>query len=255
MARIIVVVSGKGGVGKTTITANLGVMLGLSGARVVLADADIGLNNLDVALGVEDRVVYDVIDIADGKANLKQALVEIPYAKNLKLIPSAKAYGSKRVGVDIYSGFIGEASLTSDYILIDAPAGIESGFHRAVCSAREAIIVTTPHINAIKDADRTARLLTTYNVGSTSLIVNRVRGDLIHKGLEIAPETIAELMRLPLVGAVPESDKVNVESLVSERRDSAFQAFCMLAKKISGKSEEVYDVMENFKGIRRFFRR
>ncbi len=255
MARIIVVVSGKGGVGKTTVTANLGVMLALSGARVVLADADIGLNNLDVALGVEDRVVYDVIDIADGKANLKQALVEIPYAKNLKLIPSAKAYGSKRVGIEVYSGLIGEASLSSDYVIIDAPAGVEGGFHRAVCAAREALIVTTPHINAIKDADRTARLLTTYNVGGTSLVVNRVRGDLINKGLEIAPETVAELMRLPLAGAVPESDKVNVESLVSEKKDSAFSAFCMLAKKISGESDDIYDVMANYKGIRRFFRR
>lgn len=255
MSRIIVVVSGKGGVGKTTVTANLGIMLAMSGAKVTVADADIGLNNLDMALGLEDRVIYDIVDIAEGKCSLKQSLIEAPYLKNLRLIPSAKAYCSKRVGVEVYSNVIGEASLNADYVLIDAPAGVESGFHRAVCAAREALLVTTPHLNAIKDADRTARLLTTYNVSHIGLVVNRARGDLILRGLEIAPSTVAELLRLTLYGAVPESDKVHVGSIASERRDSAFTAFRMLAERIEGSSDKLYDVTHDYRGLKKFFRR
>ncbi len=255
MARIIVIVSGKGGVGKTTVTANLGLMLALDGYKVVLADADVGLNNLDVALGLDDRVVYDIVDVADGKANLNQALVKSPYLDNLRLIQSAKAYSSKRVSTEFYSGIIGEASLMSDYVLVDAPAGVESGFHRAVCAAREALVVTTPHVSAIKDADRTARLLGTYNVSGIGLVVNRVRGDLVNKGMQLSPETVSELMRLPLVGVIPESDKVNIDSVATERRDSAFVAFHMLSGRVAGDSEDVYNACRGYGRLSKFFKR
>ena len=177
MARTILIASGKGGVGKTTLTANLGLALAKEGYRTLLIDADIGLNNLDVALGVEDKVVYDIIDVIDGRAKIKQALVEDNEGYGLKLLPSAKAYCSERVKAATFTSLVTEAQMYADYVFIDAPAGVDQSFHRAACSAREAIIVTTPHVSAIKDADRAISVLSTYSLKGMGVVVTRFRKD------------------------------------------------------------------------------
>lgn len=250
MARTIVVASGKGGVGKTTVTANLGVLLAMDGKRVILADADIGLNNLDVALCIENRVVYDIVDVAEGRAGLRDALVKDKFVPTLSVLPSAKANCSDRVRAAAFAGIIAEASTYSDYVLIDAPAGVETGFHRAVSAAREAIVVTTPHVSAIRDADRTVSILSTYNISRMGLVVNRVRGDLVNRGETVPPEKIAALLRLPLYGVIPESDAVGVYTVLNAYgRDGAAEAYRMLKEYVAGSGNEVYDCTRRFRGL------
>ncbi len=254
MARTILIASGKGGVGKTTVTANLGLKLAKEGYRTLLIDGDIGLNNLDVALGVEDKVVYDIIDVIEGRAKIKQALVEDNEGTGLKLLPSAKAHCSDRVKAGTFTSIVTEAQLYADYVLIDAPAGVELGFHRTACSAREAIIVTTPHVSAVKDADRVLSLLGTYDIRGIGLVVNRVRGDLEVKGETLDARSIAELLRLPLYGVIPESDRIGVYSTISNRmHDKASIAYDMLKDVILKRSEQVYDCTRN-RFLGRFFR-
>lgn len=239
MARTIVVVSGKGGVGKTTVTANLGRALAARGRRVTLVDADIGLNNLDVALDLEDRVVYDILDVADGRIEPAEALVSDKDYPDLKLLPSVKCGVSDKIKAARFAAIASVLNMTSDYLIIDAPAGVENGFHRAVCAAKEALVITTPHLSAVKDADRTARLLYTYDVKSVGLVVNRVRYDLTDRGEAVAPEKIAELMRLKLVGALPESDVIGINVVCGEKGESA-KAYACLADFIEGKSDKIY---------------
>ena len=250
MARTVVIASGKGGVGKTTVTANLGILLAMTGKRVILADADIGLNNLDVALCIESRVVYDVVDVAEGRAGLRDALVKDKFVPTLSVLPSAKANSSDRVKAAAFAGIIAEASAMADFVIIDAPAGVEAGFHRAVSAAREAIVVTTPHVSAIRDADRTVSLLSTYNVSRIGLVVNRVRGDLVNKGETVPPEKIAELLRLPLYGVIPESDAIGVYTVLnSYGREGAAEAFRLLAEYVTGSGREVYDYTRRYRGF------
>ena len=233
MAKIYLVASGKGGVGKTTVCANLGLAYAKDGYKVILVDGDIGLNNLDVTLGVEDKVCYDIVDVLEGKAKLNQALITFDDCKNLKLLPSAKVNVSERIKTPMFRRIVDELSMQADYIFIDAPAGIEYGFHRCAQSAQQAIIVTTPHISAIKDADRAIATLSTYSMRGIGIVVNRLRQDLVDKGEILDAESIADLLRCPLYGVIPESDKIGIYSLIEGKtRDKAKQAYYELKENL-----------------------
>ncbi len=226
MAKIYLVASGKGGVGKTTVCANLGLAYAKEGYNVILVDGDIGLNNLDVTLGVEDKIRYDIVDVLEGKAKLSQALIGMDNLKNLRLLPSAKVNASERIRTPMFKKIVDELSEQADYIFIDAPAGIEYGFHRCASAAHQAIIVTTSHISAIKDADKAISTLATYSFKGIGVVVNRVRQDLVDRGEVLDPESIADLLRCPLYGAIPESDKIGIYSVIEGHgRDKARIAY------------------------------
>ncbi len=204
MARRIVVTSGKGGVGKTTIAVNLAAQLAQKGQRVILCDADFGLNNVDVATGVENLITYDLVDVIEGRCRAKQALVRHPDFPNLYVLTSSNATAERYVSPQAFKLVLDTLAPKFDFILIDCPAGIDDGFHRAVASANEAIVVTTPQVSAIRDADKVITLLKSYDFSALSLIVNRVRGDFIVSGESVLPQEIETLLKTSLIGVIPE---------------------------------------------------
>ena len=229
MSKVCLIASGKGGVGKTTVCANLGLSLARDGYRVVLIDGDMGLNNLDVVLNVESRVVYDVVDVIEGKVKIEQALLNVNNKGTLKLLASCKVNASDRISNGSFRRVVDEVSEFADIVLIDAPAGIENNFHRTAISANEAIIVTTPHLSAIRDADRVNSTLLTYNMKKVGLVVNRLRYDLLKRKEILDAESIAELLSCQLYGSIPENDKIGVYSTIDERyRNEAHTAYELL---------------------------
>lgn len=236
----IVITSGKGGVGKTTVTACLGRALARQGNRVALMDADFGLNNLDVVLGLENSVVYDVADVIENRCRVRQALIESE--RNLCLLPSAHGYLGEKVTAQNLKIILNSLAVTFDYTLIDCPAGIETGFKRAVSAADRAIVVTTPHISAIRDANKVATLLSSYKFSPT-LIVNRVRGDLLAAGKIPSPSDISELLKIELIGVVKETDGVyNLDGVPRK-------PFDLIAHKIMYGTGEIYDPSAEFRGV------
>ena len=201
MARRIVIASGKGGVGKTTVASYLGVCLAVKGERVIVCDADFGLNNLDVVCGVEGLACYDAVDAIEGRCRAKQALVRHPRYCNLFVL-SSKTTTERFISPQSLKLVLDGLSKEFDYILIDAPAGLDEGFHRAVCSADEGIVVTTPHLASIRDADKAISALKGYGLKSISLVVNKVQGDLVVSGDMLSAEEVAELLKIPLIGAI-----------------------------------------------------
>lgn len=220
--RKIVITSGKGGVGKTTVTALLGRKLAERGARVVLVDGDVGLNNLDVVMGVENKVVYDVSDVLDGRCRLSQALV-IDNESGVAVLPSSSRKFD--VSAQAFRGVI-ESIRGADFVLIDCPAGIEEGFHRAVSSADECIVVTTPSASAIRDADKVVALLSSYRLNDVGLVVNRVRYDMIARGDMLSAKEIGNLLHLGVVGVIPEDDHVTVYQQLGRVPDFAVSEKC-----------------------------
>ncbi|HIY99541.1 MAG TPA: septum site-determining protein MinD [Firmicutes bacterium] len=216
MARKIVVTSGKGGVGKTTVCCNLGVQLARRGYRVIVCDLDFGLNNADVVLGVENRALYDVLDAVEGRCRPKQALVAHPYYPTLFSLSSNRVL-ERYVSPQAIRLVLESLSPQFDYILIDSPAGIEDGFHRAASCAEEALLVTTPHISALRDADRVAGILKSYRFSCVGLVVNLARRDR-RRAEFLSAEEIAATLRLPLIAALPEDDKVFSENIVAKSR-------------------------------------
>lgn len=208
--KVFVVTSGKGGVGKTTVTANLGAGLALLGYRTALVDADTGLRNLDVALGLENRVVYDAVDVVRGRCSLQQALVKDKRLENLYLLPAAQREDKTAVSVDDMRGICSDLKKKFDYVLVDSPAGIEHGFRAAAAAAERAIIVTTPDVAAVRDADRVVQLLALGGHPKPWLVVNRVRPRLARSGDALSVEDVLEILRVDFLGAVPEDEAVIV---------------------------------------------
>ena len=205
MMKSIVITSGKGGVGKTTVTACLGRALTAQGKRVVLIDADFGLNNLDVVLEKENRVVYDIADVIENRCRVRQALVEC--AHNLYLLPSAHGYLGEKVTAQNLRLILNSLAVTFDYVLVDCPAGIEAGFNRAVGACESALVVTTPHISALRDASKVITLLSSYKIMPT-VVVNRVRGDLLATGKIPDRDEIEQVLKTRVDGIIPETDGV-----------------------------------------------
>lgn len=251
MARRIVVTSGKGGVGKTTFTASVGNAIARAGKKVLLIDADVGLNNLDVLMAVDAHVVYDMKDILDGRCRIKQALIQSADNPDLYILPSVNAMTSEDIGSKSFRNLIQRLSEGFDYLLIDCPAGIERGFHRAVSAANEAVVVVTPHVSSIRDADKVISLLNTYNLNSTSLVVNRVRGDLVLSGEALEPNDISELLKTDLIGVIRDDDKINMYSEIGRlgecvERDDVFN---VIADNIITGRRRILDVTREYKGI------
>lgn len=252
MARKIVLTSGKGGVGKTTITANLGAALASKGLRVVLMDVDIGLNNLDVAMGIENRVVYDIIDVIENRCRPKQALIQDDYFSTLYTMPSSHAYDKSSITGYNIKNLADRLSQSFDYILLDCPAGIELGFHRAVSAADEAIVITTPHISSIRDADKVLNLLNTYELFDISIVVNRARGDLITTGDMLSIDNITELLKKKITGVIPENDSIVYNTSIGRTlygNSHIKDCFYMLADNIHNGKSKLYDCTKAYKGL------
>ena len=236
----IVITSGKGGVGKTTVTACLGRAMARQGSRVALMDADFGLNNLDVVLGLENKVVYDIADVIENRCRVRQALIESE--RNLCLLPSAHGYLGERVTAQNLRLILNSLAVTFDYTLIDCPAGIEAGFKRAVTAADRAIVVTTPHISAIRDANKVSTLLASYKL-KPSLVVNRVRGDLLASGKIPSPTDISEILKIELDGVIKETDGVYGLGGMPQK------PFDLIARRIIYGTGEIFDPSAEFRGV------
>jgi septum site-determining protein MinD len=200
-----VVTSGKGGVGKTTTTANVGCALATLGKQVVLIDADIGLRNLDLVLGLEKRIVFDVVDVAEGRCQPRQALIRDKRLEGLYLLPASQTKDKESIGEDQMRDVVNRLSKEFDVVLIDCPAGIEHGFRNAIAGADEAIIVTTPEVSAIRDADRILGMLGTRR---TRLIVNRVRTEMVKTGDMLGVDDVAEILGRDVLGVVPDDEEI-----------------------------------------------
>ena len=233
MGEVIVITSGKGGVGKTTTTANVGTGLAMLGKKVVLIDTDIGLRNLDVVMGLENRIVYNLVDVVENNCRIKQALIKDKRYPNLYLLPSAQTKDKTAVTP--------EQMKKLDYILMDCPAGIEQGFKNAIAGADRALVVTTPEVSAVRDADRIIGLLEANEIGSTHLVVNRLRTDMVKEGNMMSSEDVVEILAVDLIGVVPDDENIVISTNQGEplvgKDCQAGQAYMNICHRILG--EEV----------------
>ncbi len=244
MGEVIVITSGKGGVGKTTTTANLGSSLALEGKKVVLIDTDIGLRNLDVVMGLENRIVYDIVDVVEEKCRLRQALIKDKRFEELFLLPAAQTRDKSAVNEEQMKKLTDKLREEFDYILIDCPAGIEQGFKNAIAGADRAIVVTTAEISAIRDADRIIGLLEASEIKNPELIVNRLRPAMVKKGEMMDVDDIVDLLSIDLIGVVPDDEYIITqtnkgEPVVSNRRAPSGKAYLEIAKRILGENIEI----------------
>ena len=248
MAKTIVITSGKGGVGKTTVTANLGYRLAENGKRVVIVDTDFGLNNLDVVTGVENKVVFDLIDVIENKCRVKQALIESPLNGNLFVLPSSHSLNKTEIkGQNVRLALEGLSS-SFDYILLDCPAGIDVGFHRAVSVSSSAIIVTTPHLSSIRDADKVLSILRSYSLKEISMVINRIRGDLVLSKKMYSVEDVENTLGIKTVGIIPESDEV-IKGIVDSPNTSVAKAFKLLAGNVINSENKKIDYLKSYTGF------
>ncbi len=216
MGEAIVITSGKGGVGKTTATANIGTGLAMHGHKVVLVDADIGLRNLDVVIGLENRIVYDIVDVVEGTCKLKNALIKDKKTEGLYLLPAAQTRDKTAVSSEQMTTLINELKEEFDFVLIDCPAGIEHGFKNAIVAADKAIVVTVPEVSAVRDADRIIGLLLANEVSYVRLIINRLRKDMIDAGNMLDIDDTLEILSVDLLGIVPEDSDIIRSSNIGE---------------------------------------
>jgi septum site-determining protein MinD len=204
----IVITSGKGGVGKTTTSANIGTALALQGKKVCMVDTDIGLRNLDVVMGLENRIIYDLIDVAEGRCRLQQALVKDKRFEELYMLPAAQTKDKDAISPDAVRQIVLELKKEFEFVIIDCPAGIEQGFKNAVAGADKAIVVTTPENAAVRDADRIIGLLEGANIRSPKLIINRIRANMVKNGDMLDIDEICSVLAIDLLGIVPDDEYV-----------------------------------------------
>jgi septum site-determining protein MinD len=249
MTRIIVITSGKGGVGKTTVTANLGMTLAKMGYRVALVDGDFGLRNLDLLLGLENRVVYTAVEVLAGECRLDQALVRDKRQPGLVLLPATQNRKAEMITPNHMKWMIGELAPQFDFVLIDSPAGIEMGFKNAIAAAQEALVVTTPEISAVRDADRVVGLLEASNISPARLIVNRLRPAMVEASEMMSVEDVSEILAVQLIGVVPEDERVITstnrgEPLVLDTTSNslAAKAFDNIAHRLCGEKVPYLDL-------------
>jgi septum site-determining protein MinD len=258
--RIITITSGKGGVGKTTATANLGVALALRGQRVVSIDADIGLRNLDVVMGLENRIVYDLVDVVEGRCRLRQAMVRDKRLPELYLLPAAQTRDKTAVQPEQMVEVCEDLRSSFDFILIDSPAGIEQGFRNAIAPADEAVIITTPEVSAVRDADRIIGLIEAAEKEPMRLVLNRLRPEMVKREDMLSIEDVLDVLAITLLGVVPEDEEIIVATnrgrpLAMDGRSRAGQAFNNIARRILGEDVPLMSLEKDtlFDRVKRFF--
>jgi septum site-determining protein MinD len=238
-AKVVTITSGKGGVGKTTTTANLAAALAAGGERVVCIDADIGLRNLDVVLGLENRIVYDLVDVVEGRCRLRQAMIRDKRLPELYLIPAAQTRDKSAVAPSDMVRLANELRREVDWIIIDSPAGIERGFRNAIAPADLVLVVTNPEVSSVRDADRIIGLVEAEEKGPAQLIINRLKPGMVRRGEMLSTEDVIELLAIKLIGIVPEDENVIVSTnrgqpVVLNGKNKAGQAFRNIAQRLQG---------------------
>ncbi len=252
--KVITITSGKGGVGKSTSTANIALGLALAGKKVVAVDLDIGLRNLDMILGLENRIVYDIVNVVEKVCKLNQALIKDKRTDNLYLIAAAQTRDKSAVTSQQIIDLANELKSKFDYIILDSPAGIESGFRNAMLPADEVIIITTPEISAVRDADRVIGILEANNKKEMSLIINRINPTLVKKGDMMSKDDVLQVLSIPLLGIVPEDKNIvsytNIgEPSILHKDSNSGKAYANIVRRILGEDVPLMEIMEEKKGI------
>ncbi|KPU27855.1 cell division inhibitor MinD [Caloranaerobacter sp. TR13] len=247
MGEVIVITSGKGGVGKTTTTANLGAGLVMNGKKVVVVDADIGLRNLDVVMGLENRIVYDIVDVVEKVCRLKQGLIKDKRYDGLYLLPAAQTKDKTAVTPEQMQELCEDLKEMFDYVLIDCPAGIEQGFQNAIAGADKAIVVTTPEISAVRDADRIIGLLEAKGLHNPKLIINRIRQDMVKRGDMMNIDDMIDILAIELLGVVPDDEAIVIstnkgEPVVGDEKALSGKAYRNISKRIIGEEIPLLDL-------------
>lgn len=250
MGEVIVITSGKGGVGKTTTTVNIGCALAMEGKRTILLDSDIGLRNLDVVMGLDDKVVYDFLDVIDGRCHLRQAVISDKRNKNLFMLPASQTGDKRDVELSKFQKLCDELRQQYDYVLIDCPAGIEQGFENAVGAAERAIVVVTPEYSSIRDADRILGKLEESGMENVLILINRIRPNLIRRGQAPGTDEIIEILATDLIGIVPDDEEVIIcankgEIASSKSSGKAAAAYKNIASRISGNTVPLADLEDD----------
>ena len=260
MGEAIVVTSGKGGVGKTTTSANIGTALALLGKKVCMVDTDIGLRNLDVVMGLENRIVYDLIDVAEGRCRVNQALIKDKRFDELYMLPAAQTKDKNDVSPEQVKQIIDSLKPDFDYIIIDCPAGIEQGFRNAIAGATQAIVVTTPENAAVRDADRVIGLLEKSHIASPKLVINRIRPNMMRSGDMLEIDDICQVLAIDLIGIVPDDEMVikaanQGEPTVMNPNSRAAIAYRNIARRILGETVPLSQLEEKagmFRKVKKF---
>lgn len=256
MGKTIVITSGKGGVGKTTATVNIGAALAEMGKNVLLIDADLGLRNLDLMMGVENRIVYDVVDVLEGRCRLRQAVVRNKRNERLALLPASQTRNKNAIKEGQLKTLLAEIRDSYDFLLIDCPAGIEQGFNNAIEGAEEAVLICTPEIASVRDGDRVAGLLASSEVDKVQLVVNRIKPEMVRRREMMSVQDIEEILGLKAIGAVPEDSLVvrsaNLgEPLIYSTRSIAGQEYKRIAQRLMG----VRDISDKKSGMSTFMQK
>jgi len=246
-AQVITITSGKGGVGKTTAVANLAVALASGGAKVVCIDGDIGLRNLDVILGLENRIVYDIVDVIEGRCRLKQAMIRDKKFPDLYLIPAAQTRDKNAVSPSDMNRLVKDLRNDHDFVLIDSPAGIERGFRNAIAAADRVLVITNPEVSAVRDADRVIGILEAEEKGPAALIINRLNPSLVKNHDMLSAEDVLDLLAVELIGVVPEDEHVIIGSnrgapVAADPKSKAGQAFRNIARRLKGETVPFLDL-------------
>lgn len=260
-AKVVTITSGKGGVGKTTTSANIGVALARLNQRVVLIDADIGLRNLDVVMGLENRIVYDLVDVVEGRGRLRQAMIKHKQFPHLYLIPAAQTRDKTAISPADMIHITDKLRSDFDFIVIDSPAGIERGFRNAVAPADEVLIVTNPEVSAVRDADRIIGLLEAENKGPGQLILNRLNVNMVKRGEMLSADDVTDILSINIIGIVPEDEHVIPASnsgvpVTLNENSKAGVAFRNIARRLTGEDVPLMDIEEQagfFQRLARFF--
>ncbi|MDO4772074.1 MAG: septum site-determining protein MinD [Bacillota bacterium] len=262
MGEVIVITSGKGGVGKTTTSSNIGMGLANLGHKVCVVDADIGLRNLDVVMGLENRIVYDIVDVVKGNCKLKQALIKDKRNQDLYLLPAAQTKDKNALNEEEMIALCDTLRKDFDYVVIDCPAGIEQGFKNAIAGADRAIVVITPEVSAVRDADRIIGLLEASEIHEPKLIINRIRQEMVDTGDMLSIEDVKSILAIDLIGIVPNDEAIiistNVGSpAVMENNSLAGQAFRNICLRITGQEIPFLDLSKGntfFNKLKKLFK-
>jgi len=258
--QVLTITSGKGGVGKTTATANIGVALARRGQRVVCLDADIGLRNLDVVMGLENRIVYDLVDVVEGNAKLRSALIKDKRMPELQLLPAAQTRMKSAVSEDQMKALCEDLRKEFDFVLIDSPAGIEGGFKNSIAPADKVIVVVTPEVSSVRDADRVIGLVEAYGKPAPRLIINRLRPEMVRRGDMLDTSDVLEILAIELIGIVPEDEKIITSTnkgqpVALEDHSEAGAAFMRIAARLLGEDVPFQVLGESSQGLLERFTR